>query len=68
MDGLGAEVDLSRVTYLDSAGINALFRAARERELSLRLPPDSTIRRVVEIARLGEAARIIEGDGGPAAR
>lgn len=51
---LGLVVDLSRTTYLDSAGVELLFRlttrlARRQQQLRLALPPSSPICRVLEL-------------------
>ena len=56
-------VDLSEVTFLDSAGLHVLFRLARrlaERgaTLAVVVPPGSPVRRVVEIAYVEGAAEV----------
>jgi anti-anti-sigma factor len=53
-------VDLSRVSYLDSAGINLLFAVggelrARQQELHLVVRPGSPIERMLRIAGASEA-------------
>jgi anti-sigma B factor antagonist len=50
-------VDLTRTTYLDSAGINLLFGlgaalAVRQQELHLVIPPSSPIARTIAITGL----------------
>ena len=53
----GVVVDLSGTTYLDSSGIAMLFRLAeglryRRQTLRLVVPPDSPIRKVLELTRV----------------
>jgi stage II sporulation protein AA (anti-sigma F factor antagonist) len=55
---LGLVVDLSAVSYLDSAGIRLLFDVKRELQyhrqcLRLVVPEDAPIQRLVEIVNLG---------------
>jgi anti-anti-sigma factor len=62
-----AVVDLADTTYLDSTGIEMLFRLAevlhtRRQELRLLVPPDATVRTVVELTRIGQ---VIPVDDGP---
>lgn len=58
-------VDLSGVTFLDSSGISMLFRL-RERigysrqEFRLVVPPESPIRRVLELTRVGDVIPVQE--------
>jgi anti-anti-sigma factor len=52
-------VDLADTAYLDSTGIEMLFRLAevlhtRRQELRLFIPPDATVRTVVELTRVGQ--------------
>ena len=56
-------VDMTRVSYLDSAGVNALFEVAgdlatRRIELSVVVPEGGLIDRVVKLVDLGAAARV----------
>ena len=58
-------VDLSSTRYLDSAAIEVLFdlaRRLRRRRQALRvvLPPESPLKRVLELTDLGSAAPIHE--------
>jgi anti-sigma B factor antagonist len=60
-DTAGLVIDLSRVTYLDSAGIELLFDLARRlrthrQRLRLVVPVDAPIRRVLELCDIGRAA------------
>lgn len=59
----GVVVDLSRVTYLDSAGISVLFQLAnrlrrRGLGLGLALPPASPLRRVLQVAGVDAVAAV----------
>jgi anti-anti-sigma factor len=61
----GLIVDLSRVSYLDSAGIELVFQLARrlrDRRQRLRLivPPSSPLRRVLLICDVGTVAPLDE--------
>jgi anti-sigma B factor antagonist len=75
-DALGLVLDLSDVTYLDSAGIGLLHSlrtdfAARGQKLELVIPPDSPITDALRLAGLdwgerasdtaAEARRVVEG-------
>ncbi len=56
-------VDLSSVTFLDSAGLHVLFRLARGvmksgGRLGVVVPAASPLRRVVEITNLGSVALV----------
>jgi anti-anti-sigma factor len=58
-------LDLSGVTFVDSAGLHALFglvQAANTRGGGVRVvvPPDSPIRRVLEIAHLGSVVPVVD--------
>ena len=58
-------VDLSETRYLDSAAIEVLFDASRRlarrrQELRLVMPPDSPLRRVIELTEVHTAARVYE--------
>ena len=76
-DRAGLVIDLSRVTYLDSAGIELLFDLARRlrthrQRLRLVVPVDSPMRRVLELCDIDRAAPIdatveaaLEGFGEP---
>jgi stage II sporulation protein AA (anti-sigma F factor antagonist) len=62
----GLVLDLSKVQYLDSAGVRMLFGLARHlqtrrQELALSLPRGAVISRLIEITKLEEVA-IIGGD------
>jgi anti-anti-sigma factor len=53
-------VDLTPTTYIDSAGINVLFRLGlelreRQQQLHVIVAPESPIARVITIVGLGEA-------------
>ena len=75
----GLVIDLSQVTYLDSAGIELLFDLARRlrthrQRLRLVLPVDAPMRRVLELCDIDRAAPIdatveaaLEGFGEPPA-
>jgi anti-anti-sigma factor len=59
----GAVVDLTGVTYLDSAGISVLFQlsnrlARRGLDLGLVVPSGSPLRRVLEVAGVGAVATL----------
>ena len=56
-------VDLSETAYLDSAGLAMLFRFAERlgysrQELRLVVPPDSPVRRVLELTNLDRVIRV----------
>ena len=58
-------VDLSAVTFLDSAGLHVLFRLARAvtkggGRLGFVVPPESPLRRVVEITHVAGAALVCD--------
>jgi anti-anti-sigma factor len=62
-DVLALVIDISGCRYLDSAAIEVLFdlsrRLARRRqELRLVMPPDSPLRRVIELTEVGSAAPV----------
>ncbi len=64
-DALALVIDLSGCRYLDSAGIEILFdlsrRLARRRQqLLLVVPPQSPLRRVLELTEVESAAPIHE--------
>ena len=66
-DAVVAVLDLTGTTYLDSAGIAAIFRLAerlrlRRQDLRLVVPPDSPIRAVLRLTRLDH---VIEVDDSP---
>jgi len=57
-DGTVRILDLSAVTYLDSAGIRLILGvnerlALRRQQLRLVVPPGAPIQRLIEITRLG---------------
>lgn len=54
-------VDLGGVSFIDSAGLHCLFAvaravAARQGRLACIVPPDSPIRRVLELVHLGSVS------------
>ncbi len=56
-------LDLSATTYLDSAGISALFRLAerlrsRRQDLRLVVPPGSPIRAVLQLTHLDHVIQV----------
>jgi anti-anti-sigma factor len=58
-------VDLTKVSFLDSSGLNTLVQARRvldARQVTMRLvvPADGAIRRVFEITRLTEALTVVD--------
>jgi anti-anti-sigma factor len=60
---IGMVVDLSEVTYLDSAGLNVLFELAerlaeRRLEIAVVVPAGGLIERVVSLVDLGAVARL----------
>jgi stage II sporulation protein AA (anti-sigma F factor antagonist) len=60
----GLVVDLSEVSYMDSAGVNVLFEVAdelRQHQLGIALviPPGSIVERVVTLVDLGSVAPIL---------
>jgi anti-sigma B factor antagonist len=62
----GLVVDLSGVTFIDSAAISALFGLARDahergRALALVVPSDSMVQRVIGIVGLPEVAYVAVG-------
>lgn len=58
--GAGVAV-LTGLTYLDSAGIEALFNVARRAELEIVAGPDSVVRGLIELVGLGEVATLRDG-------
>lgn len=61
----GLVLDLSDVTYLDSAGLHMVFGVARcltARQQSLRLvvPPSSRIARLIDIAGVASVAEVVD--------
>jgi anti-anti-sigma factor len=59
-------VDLSEVTYVDSAGLRVLFTlGTRLESLQIRfrlvVPPDSPPRRVIELSGIGSVASVQPG-------
>ncbi len=64
--GVGLVVDLSGVTFIDSAAISTLFRLARDarergRRLALVVPPDSVVERVLGIVGLDQMVVLADG-------
>lgn len=61
----GLVVDLTEVSYLDSAGVSALFEVARrirqrDQTLAVTLPVDSPLRRLLKITGFQQAAPICD--------
>jgi anti-anti-sigma factor len=59
-------LDLSAISYLDSAGVRLLFRLAadvgiRQQQLRLALPGDSPLRRVLELGDVPAVAPVHPG-------
>jgi anti-sigma B factor antagonist len=64
-DALALVLDITTCRYLDSAAIEVLFdmsrRLARRRqELRIVMPPDSPLKRVIELTEVHTAARVHE--------
>ncbi len=64
-------LDLSRTTYLDSAGVQLLFRLAhrletRRQQLRLIVPADAPIRTVLELTGLLELVPLVDQPEGGA--
>jgi anti-anti-sigma factor len=58
-------IDLDRVSFIDSAGVHALFGLGRVASaagsgLALAVPPSCAVARVIEIVRLAEAMPVRE--------
>lgn len=58
-------VDLSSVTFLDSAGLHTLFRTARAvakvgGQVGVAVPPESPVRRVLEITHVSGVATVYD--------
>ena len=54
-EAIGLVVDLAGVTFLDSSGVEALFRLqtsleARRQRFAVAIPPGATIRRALELS------------------
>ena len=54
-EAIGLVVDLAGVTFLDSSGVEALFRlqtslAVRQQRFAVAIPPGATIRRALELS------------------
>jgi anti-anti-sigma factor len=54
-DAIGLVVDLSGVQFLDSSGVETLFRlqrslAIRQQRFAVAIPPEATIRRALELS------------------
>jgi anti-sigma B factor antagonist len=58
--GVPIIVDLSGTDYMDSSGFRILHRAAARGALTLVVPPEGLLRRVVGLAGLGEVMRICD--------
>jgi anti-anti-sigma factor len=64
-DALALVLDISGTRYLDSAAIEVLFDVSRRlgrrrQELRLVMPPDSPLRRVIELTEVRTAAPVYE--------
>jgi anti-sigma B factor antagonist len=64
-DALALVLDISGCRYLDSAAIEILFDLSRRlerrrQELRLVMPPDSPLKRVIELTDVGTAAPVHE--------
>jgi anti-anti-sigma factor len=64
-DALTLVIDISACRYLDSAAIEVLFDVSRRlgrrrQELRLVMPPDSPLRRVIELTEVHTAAPVYE--------
>jgi anti-anti-sigma factor len=62
---LGLILDLAGTSYLDSSGISLLFELAerlrrRQQQLSLVVPADASLRRVLRIVNAGDVVSIVE--------
>ena len=60
---IGLVVDLTEVTYIDSAGVNVLFEVAealrqRQLEVAVVVPGGSLVERVFTLVDLGSVARL----------
>ncbi len=67
-DAYSVVVDLSKVTFLDSSGVQMLFElaerlTARQQELRLVAPPECASRRVLEIVAFGATAPVLDSRG-----
>lgn len=61
-------VDLTNLSYMDSAGLRVLFQLAErlrvlQMELDLLVPPQSPVRRVIELSGLAPVARLLFDTG-----
>lgn len=70
-DAAHVVLDLTHTTYLDSAGIAALFRLAerlrtRRQDLRLVVPPDSPIRAVLRLTHLDHVIPVDDTPSGAA--
>ena len=64
-EAAGVVLDLTDVTYLDSSGVHLVFElqerlAARQQRLTLAVPPDARIRRVLELVNVKAAVPVGE--------
>jgi anti-anti-sigma factor len=64
-EALALVLDISGCRYLDSAAIEVLFEvsrrlARRRQELRLVMPPDSPLRRVIELTEIHTAAPVFQ--------
>jgi anti-sigma B factor antagonist len=53
--------DLDGITYLDSAGVEALFATARATRLAVVAGPACVVRRVLDVVGLAEVADLSDG-------
>lgn len=62
-DSVGLVLDLAGVRYVDSSGIRMIFDMARQlldgrRHLALSVPAGSSLHRLFEVTRVGDAAPV----------
>jgi anti-sigma B factor antagonist len=63
LEEVGLVIDLTQVSYLDSAGIELLFDLARRlrthrQRLRVVAPPDAPMRRVLDLCDIGQTAAV----------
>lgn len=52
--------NLTTLTYLDSAGIEALFEVARRANLEIVAGPECQVRRLLDVVSLGTVATVLD--------